>query len=237
MDDRLEFVANLEVPQAEAWRRCRLPAATAADRCRVPGFPSVDGEPGCAAAVLECVPQKLLRCRKLDTPCAGTEIAIRLEPANAAGWPTRVTLSQHGFGGVLPREVLEVHWRHIAADFLLYLEREITVPGTAWGISLDADVRQTPTGLAVSGVAERGLAGRYGPAISCSPSAPSACTTWRNSGRSSRSCRPTGRSHSGGRAARIGWRVRPSPEGAKRVASRWAVCAACGACGTVSSTP
>ncbi len=162
MDDQLEFIGNLEVPQAEAWRRCRLPGATAADHCRVPGFPSVDGEPGCAAAVLDCMPQKLLRCRKLDMPCAGTEIAIRLGPANAAGWPTRVTVSQQGFGGVLPREILQVHWRQIAADFLLYLEREITVPGTAWGIALDADVKQTQTGLAITGAAERGLAGRCG---------------------------------------------------------------------------
>ena len=132
------------------------------DGCRIPGFPSVDGKPGCAASVLEREGQKRLRCRKLDPPCAGTEIDIRLEPANAAGWPTRVTLSQRGFGGVLPPEVLEVHWRQIAADFLLYLEREITVPGTAWGIALDADVRRTPTGLEVVHVAESGLAARCG---------------------------------------------------------------------------
>ena len=162
MDDRLETVWNLEVAHAQLWRRCRLPGPAAADRCRLPGFPSADGMPGCAAAVLECAPQKLLRCRKLDFPCAGTEIAIRLEPANAAGWPTRVSVSQQGFGGVLPRDVLEAHWRQIATDFLLYLQREITVPGTAWGISLDAAVRQTPAGLEVTHVAEAGLAGRCG---------------------------------------------------------------------------
>lgn len=162
MDDRLESVCNVEVAAAQAWRRCRLPGPDQPDRCRIPGFPSVDGMTGCAAAVLEAEPQKLLRCRKLDMPCAGTEIAIRLEPANAAGWPTRVSVSQQGFGGVLPRDVLEVHWRQIAADFLLYLQREITVPGTAWGISLDAAVRQTPAGLEVTHVAEAGLAGRCG---------------------------------------------------------------------------
>ncbi len=115
----------------------------------------MDGEPGCAAAVLESEPQKLLRCRKLDLPCAGTEITIRVAP-------TRVTLSQQGFGDVLPREILEVHWRQIAADFRLYVEREITVPGTAWGIALDAAVRQTPTGLEVTEVGEGGLGARCG---------------------------------------------------------------------------
>ena len=48
------------------------------------------------------------------------------------------------------------------ADFRLYLEREVTVPGTAWGVSLDAGVRETPTGLEVTEVGERGLAGRCG---------------------------------------------------------------------------
>ena len=162
MDDVVESVFHIEVPGAEVWRRCRLPGPTEADRCRIPGFPSVDGAPGCAAAVLESGPQKLLRCRKLDLPCAGTEITIRVAPANAAGWPTRVTLSQQGFGGVLPREILEVHWRQIAADFRLYVEREVTVPGTAWGIALDAAVRQTPTGLEVTEVGDGGLAARCG---------------------------------------------------------------------------
>ena len=118
--------------------------------------------PGCAAHILEQTPQQVLRCRKLDLPCAGTEITIRLAPANAAGWPTRVTLSQQDFGGVLPRDVLEVHWRQIVADFRLYLEREVTVPTTAWGISLDAGVRETPTGLEITEVADGGLAGRCG---------------------------------------------------------------------------
>ena len=162
MDDRLEAVWNLEVPRAEVWRRCRLPGAAEPDRCRLPGFPSVDGAPGCAARILEQTPQQVLRCRKLDLPCAGTEIVIRLAPANAAGWPTRVTVSQQGFGGVLRRDVLEVHWRQIVADFRLYLEREVTVPGTPWGVSLDAEVHETPTGLEITEVADGGLAGRCG---------------------------------------------------------------------------
>ena len=122
----------------------------------------MDGAPGCAAEVLESAPQKLLRCRKLDMPCAETEITVRIEPANAAGWPTRVTLRQAGFGDALPRDILEAHWRQIAADFRLYLEREITVPGTAWGVDLGALFRPTPVGLEVTAVAEGGPAERVG---------------------------------------------------------------------------
>ena len=162
MDDALESVSHLEVPRAEVWRRCRLPGPADGHECRIPGFPAVDGASGCAAEVLECEPQKLLRCRKLDLPCAGTEITVRLEPANAAGWPTRVTLRQSGFDAALPRDILEVHWRQIAADFRLYLEREITVPGTAWGVDLGALFLQTPVGLEVTAVVEGGRADRVG---------------------------------------------------------------------------
>ena len=114
------------------------------------------------AEILEAEPQTLLRCRKLDMPCAGTEIAVRVEPANAAGWPTRVTLRQSGFGDALPRDVLEVHWRQIAADFRLYVEREVIVPGMAWGVDLGALFRQTPVGLEVGAVVEGGPADRAG---------------------------------------------------------------------------
>lgn len=162
MDDGLESVSHLEVPRAEVWRRCRLPGPTDTHRCRIPGFPSADGAPGCAAEILESEPQKLLRCRKLDMPCAGTEITVRLAPANAAGWPTRVTLRQDGFGGALPRDILEVHWRQIAADFRLYLEREVTVRGTAWGVDLGALFRKTPVGLEVTAVVQGGPADRVG---------------------------------------------------------------------------
>ena len=122
----------------------------------------MDGAPGCVAEILESDPQKFLRCRKLDMPCAGTEITVRLEPANAAGWPTRVTLRQSGFGDALPRDILKVHWRQIAADFRLYVEREVTVPGTAWGVDLGALFRQTPVGLETTAVVQGGPADRVG---------------------------------------------------------------------------
>lgn len=161
-DDGFESVSHLEVPRAEAWRRCRLPGPTGEGECRIPGFPSVDGAPGCVAEILESDPQKFLRCRKLDMPCAGTEITVRIESANAAGWPTRVTLRQSGFGDALPRDVLEAHWRQIAADFRLYVEREVSVPGTAWGVDLGVLFRQTPVGLEATAVVQGGPADRVG---------------------------------------------------------------------------
>ena len=157
--DELTAVFNVERPLHEVWDACRPPET---GPCRIPAFPSPDGG-GCAATVLEQQPGQLLRVRKDDMPCAGTEIEIRIEPATAAGWPTRVTLRQSGFGPFFDaaRETFDAHFRQIAANFHLYIER---------GIRVDADTPpdfgaalvQTPIGLELGGVTDGGFADRCG---------------------------------------------------------------------------
>ena len=93
-----------------------------------------------------------------------TEITIRVEPANASGWPTRVHIEQGGFDpSLFPlKEIFETHWLQIVANFRLYLERRVHAPDTRWGPSLGATVQQTPIGLEIVNIDERGFAARCG---------------------------------------------------------------------------
>tara|TARA_B100000678_G_scaffold289510_1_gene300248 strand:- start:272 stop:712 length:441 start_codon:yes stop_codon:yes gene_type:complete len=93
-----------------------------------------------------------------------TEITIRVEPANASGWPTRVQIEQGGFDPSLfaLKEIFETHWLQIVANFRLYLERRVHAPDTRWGPSVGATVRQTPVGLEITNVDEDGFAARCG---------------------------------------------------------------------------
>ena len=81
-----------------------------------------------------------------------------MDPATAAGWPTRVTLRQSGFGPVLDAapEVFDAHFRQIAANFHLYLERGIRV-GCSVPADFGASVVQTPVGLEVRAVTDGGF--------------------------------------------------------------------------------
>ena len=149
MDKGFKAIFNLDVPRHEVWENCRFDVQ--GEICRIPGFPSSDTDlPGCRARVLEYEPERCwLRCRKDDWPCIGTEITIRVEPANASGWPTRVHIEQGGFDpSLFPlKEIFETHWLQIVANFRLYLERRVHAPDTRWGPSLVATVQQTPIGL------------------------------------------------------------------------------------------
>ena len=163
MSKTFEAAFNVERPLHAVWEACRLPTDDVPPKCRVPGFPSFDGQPGCAATVIDLAPQQLLRVQKDDEPCAGTEIEIRISPATAGGWPTRISVRQSGFAPWLlaAGDIVEAHWRHIVADFHLYLAHEVTVPGTVWG-DIGAGLRQTPIGLELADVADGGLAARCG---------------------------------------------------------------------------
>lgn len=162
MSDAFDAAFDVERPIHAVWNACRLPADAEPPACRIPGFPSFDG-PGCAATIIELEPQRLLRVRKDDEPCAGTEIEIRLGPATAGGWPTRVSIRQSGFAPTLLAlgDLARIHWRHIVADFHLYLTHEVAVPGTVWG-DFGAALRQTPIGLELDDLASGGLAARCG---------------------------------------------------------------------------
>lgn len=159
----VEASFDVERPQHAVWRACLLPSGGEPQHCRIPAFPSFDGHPGCAATVIEREPQQRLRVQKDDEPCKGTLIEIRIGPATAGGWPTRVSLRQWDFAPALlaAGDVVDAHWQHIVADFHLYLAHEVNVPGTLWG-NLGAGVRQTPIGLEILDPTVGGFADRCG---------------------------------------------------------------------------
>ena len=152
------------LPLSAVWERLRLPGESGTGICRIPGFPSTDGSPGCVVAIDVSEPQRRLGGTKADHPCAGTRIDIEIGPANASGWPTRLSLAQSGFEAPLADlpDFLNAHWRRIVADFRLYVEHGVTVPPTGWRTSLGATTRQTPTGLAVTDVAPATYADQCG---------------------------------------------------------------------------
>ena len=155
---------NVELPLARVWERLRLPWPAEPGQCRIPGFPSFDGQGGCVAAVVASESQGALRLRKLDAPCADSKITIEIGPANAAGWPTRVTVAQSDLPppmAAMPDMVL-AHWRQIVADFRLYVERGVVASPTVWGASLGAGTDQTPLGLVLGAIEAGGFAERCG---------------------------------------------------------------------------
>jgi hypothetical protein len=126
----------------------------------LPGFPSFTPLPlaGASCTLLEKQAGRLLRVKKDHHPCAGTEIAVRLEQAETG---TRVTVVQSGFGpflDIVGRDTVFGHGRQIMADFRLYIERGLTVPGTMWGANLGARTKQTPVGLEIVGLDAGGVA-------------------------------------------------------------------------------
>ncbi len=126
----------------------------------LPGFPSFTPleVAGASCTPIEMEAPRLLRVKKDHEPCAGTEIAVRLEQAKTG---TRVTVVQSGFGPFLEfagRDTIFTHGDQIMADFRLYIERGLTVPGTAWGRNLGARAKHTPVGLEIVAVDSGGFA-------------------------------------------------------------------------------
>ena len=125
----------------------------------LPGFPSFAplSMSGASCSPVEIETGRLFRVRKEHEPCAGTEIAVTLDEA-ASG--TRITVVQSGFGPWLDalRDTFHAHWAQIVADFRLYIERGLTVPGTVWNANLGAQTKQTPVGLEIVAVDSGGFA-------------------------------------------------------------------------------
>lgn len=156
MKDDFEATFVVEIAPEEVWRALteRTLEGAAELHYVLPGFPSFRElpVPGASCTPIEVEPDRLLRVKKDDEPCAGTEIAVRLEQA---GTGTRVTVVQSGFGPFLEiagRDVVFCHGHQIARDLRLYLERRITVPGTVWRANLGARTRETGVGLEIASV-------------------------------------------------------------------------------------
>ncbi len=155
MSDEFEATFVVELAPAEVWealtRRTVTRDGDDEPHPVLPGFPSLPPLEvgGASGTVLERDPERLLRVRKDDHPCQGTEIAVRLERASTG---TRVTIVQSGFGAFLDavgRDTVFGHGQQIVNDLRLYLERGLDVPGTEWGWNLGAATSQTPTGLRI----------------------------------------------------------------------------------------
>ena len=130
----------------------------------LPGFPSFVSrkDAGSSCTLIEEEVGRLLRVKKDDEPCAGTEIVVKLEHAETG---TRITIVQSGFGPFLDyagRDTVFGHGDQIARDFRLFLERGLTVPGTVWGAGLDAKISQTPVGVKIDSVVDDGFAAGVG---------------------------------------------------------------------------
>jgi hypothetical protein len=115
----------------------------------VPGF-----EARCVP--IEVDPGRVLRVRKDEEPCKGTEIVVVLV---AEGSGTRITVVQSGFGPWLPSvlETFRVVWNLIVADLALYVERRISLKTHLFAappprVSLGIRTQDRLTGLHVAGV-------------------------------------------------------------------------------------
>lgn len=167
-DFEATFVVDLAADEVwEALTRRTVEAGDEGDEAVhyvLPGFPSFPplDVPGASCSLIEMETGRLLRVKKDHFPCAGTEIVVRLEQAETG---TRVTVVQSGFGpflDIVGRDTVFSHGHQIARDFCLYLERGVTVPGTAWNVSLGAKPRQTPIGLEIIDVEPKGFAEQAG---------------------------------------------------------------------------
>ena len=168
MKDEFEATFVVELATDAVWEALtsRTVSGDADDEVHyvLPGFPSLAplDVAGASFRLIEQEAGRLLRVKKDHEPCAGTEVAVRLEQA-ATG--TRVTVVQSGFGPFLDflgRDTVFGHGDQIIADFRLYIERGLTVPGTIWGANLGAQTRQTPVGLELVRVDSVGFAAAAG---------------------------------------------------------------------------
>ena len=170
MSDEYKTSFVVEAAPQDVWKALTertLPAQEGDDaelHYVLPGFPSLTALalPGASCTPLQVEAGRLLRVRKDHEPCKGTEIAVQLEHAESG---TRVTLVQSGFGSFLDivgKDVVFGHGDQIAADFHIYLERGVIVPGAGWGVSLGATTRQRHSGLEITRVMPGGFAERAG---------------------------------------------------------------------------
>jgi hypothetical protein len=166
MKDDFEATFVVELAPREVWEAItqRVIEADGAPHYVLPGFPSLPplDIPGASCTPIEIEEGRLLRVRKDHQPCAGTEIAVRLEQA---GTGTRVTVVQSGFGPFLDfvgRDTVFGHGQQMVNDLRLYIERGVTAPGTAWGRFLGATPKQTPLGLEIEAIQPGAFAERAG---------------------------------------------------------------------------
>jgi hypothetical protein len=156
MKDDFEATFVVDLAPSEVWQALtrRTLEEDGALHYVLPGFPSLTRIPipGASCTPLEVESEQLLRVKKDHEPCAGTEIAVRLEQAETG---TRVTVVQSGFGpflDIVGRDAVFGHGHQIVRDLRLYIERGVIAPGTVWGANLGARTCQAGVGLEIAAV-------------------------------------------------------------------------------------
>lgn len=154
MTRMFEAAFTVGAPRSEVWRALEA-GRSSTGGWWLPAFESHVEE-------IKCEPERCLRARKVEEPCAGTEIAITLE---VDGNGTRITVVQSGFGDWFDamRSVLTIGWGHIVADLALYFEHGVTGRRhlLAWA-DPGAGLIESEAGLVVDGVQLGGWAARHG---------------------------------------------------------------------------
>lgn len=161
--DALEAVFTIDVAPEDAWAAVTRPA-----RDQVPGEPARYFLAGFEAVCseLEVDPGRMLRMRKEEEPCKGTEIVVVIEDA---GGKSRVTVVQSGFPAAF-RAALESFrfvWTMIHTDLALYMERGVSTKAHLFGgppprASLGLKANDAAAGLKVAAVEPGGFGARAG---------------------------------------------------------------------------
>jgi hypothetical protein len=166
VNDDFEATFVVDVDAQAVWDAVARPADPADGGTRqylIAGFPAFGHShgPGALGTEIEAVPGRVLRVRKVEMPCAGTEIAVTLESVEGG---TKVTVVQSGFDSWFQRHrgIRDSHGHQIVRDLRLFIERGIVAPGTNWGTSIGIDHEETGTGCEVLHVSDESLASRGG---------------------------------------------------------------------------
>ena len=145
MEDRFETTFVVEMSAADAWKVIAT-GERSSDRWWLPGFDAT-------TEVVSVEEGRRLHTRKIEQPCAGTEIVVTVE---ASVSDAKVTVVQSGFDPdflAAALDAIAIGWSHIVADFILYVERG--VPGgrhlRPWAM-LGCNLEETPTGLEIGAV-------------------------------------------------------------------------------------
>lgn len=153
----------VEVTPQEAWEALTRPAPE-----QVPGEPAKYLLAGFEAVCteLEVDPGRMLRVRKEDEPCRGSEILVVLQAEDPG---VRVSVVQSGFPAAF-RDAIEsffVVGKMLIADLALYLERGISTETHLFmrpppRASLGVSTLDKPAGLKVLKVEDDGFGARAG---------------------------------------------------------------------------
>ena len=122
--------------------------------CHIPVLPNYTDNYGSEGRIIKIDPERLLIVTKATHPFIGSEISIRLEPFNASGWPTQVTLTQLQSDSHTDSPDTSDYslWKEFVVNYHLYLERNVICPPYNPPVTLGMSFDETSIGLVVTKV-------------------------------------------------------------------------------------